>query len=126
MVMPTQGHIQPVTLVNPDGTPGTITIADVQPGTVVTTPADVAVGVGATVALPALPTGIRRMTIQVTGGDSLTLVRVREVGAGAGRGNILSLYSSRMYGEGGGAVAALEVQHVAGAAASVCIQYERD
>jgi hypothetical protein len=90
------------------------------------TPADIAVGVGATVALPAAPAGTRRRTVQVTGGSNLTRIRVREVGAGAGRGKILTLLGSTIYGGADGAIASLEVQNVAGPAASVMVQDERD
>jgi hypothetical protein len=125
MPYPTKGFIQPVTLVDSAGNPVTITI-DLTPGTTITTPADIAVAPGATVALPAVPPGTRRRTIQVTGGDSTTRIRVREVGAGAGRGRLLTLLGSTLYGGADGAIAPLEVENVAGPAATVMVQDERD
>lgn len=124
--LPTRGHRQPVVFVNADGTPATIsaTITDVSPGATITTPADTVVGIGATVALPT-STNVRRQVVQNTGGAG-TRVRVREVAAGAGRGVILPSLSSRFYGEMGGAIAALEVEEVAGIATTVCSQFERD
>lgn len=96
------------------------------PGTVITTEADTAVGVGATVALPVVPAGTRRMTVQVTGGDDTTRVRIREAGGTAGAGRLLNLLGSTMYGETCGAVADLEAENVAGPAAAVMISFERD
>lgn len=95
------------------------------PGTIITTPADTAVGIGATVALPAIPAGTRRFTVQVTVGDAATRIRVREVGAGAGRGKILDFLGSTVYGGLDGAVAALEVENVAGPISAVMVQFER-
>jgi hypothetical protein len=103
-----------------------VIVADEVPGTVITTPADTAVGVGATVALPAIPSGVRRMTVQVTDGSSTTHIRVREVGGLAGSGKRLDLSGSTMYGGAAGAIAALEVENIAGPAAAVMVQFERD
>lgn len=105
----------------PPGT--TVNVID-SPGTVITSPADVAVGPGATVPLPVPPAGTRRMTIEVTGGDSTTRIRVREAGGVAGAGRLLVLLGSTMYGEAGGAIEALEVENVAGPAATVGISFE--
>lgn len=106
---------------------GPVAVAtEASPGTTITTQADISVGVGATVALPAVPANTRRRIVQVTGGDATTRIRIREVGAGGGKGIILLLYGSRKYGEAGGAIAALEVENVAGPAATLCVQDERD
>jgi hypothetical protein len=125
MPLPTYDFIRPVRLVDAAGNPAIISVNPV-PGTTITTPADIAVAPGATVALPAVPPGTRRRTIQVTGGDSTTRIRVREVGAGAGRGRLLTLLGSTLYGGADGAIAPLEVENVAGPAATVMVQDERD
>lgn len=96
------------------------------PGTTITTLADTAVAAGATVSLPAVSPNTRRRTVQVTGGDATTRIRVREAGSEAGRGIILLLYGSRKFGETGGAIAELEVENVAGPDATVAVQDERD
>lgn len=127
MTLPRIGQVQPI-----EGVAGGVAvpvsgvIADVTPGTTITTPADTAVGVGATVALPAIPVNVRRLTVQVTGGDSTTRVRIREVGAGAGRGKLLNLLGSTIYGGADGAVEALEAENVAGPATTVMVQFEED
>lgn len=105
---------------------GAVTIADIIPGTVVTTPADTPVGIGATVALPAIPAGTRRFTVQVTDGDTTTRIRVREAGGLAGSGKLIGLLDSTLYGGVDGALAALEVENVTGPAAAVMVQFERD
>lgn len=105
---------------------GGVTTVKGSPGTVITTPADTVVAPAATVALPAAPADTRRRTVQVTGGDSTTRIRVREVGAGAGRGKLLDLLGSTIYGGADGAIAALEVENVAGPASAVMAQDERD
>jgi hypothetical protein len=105
---------------------GAVTISEVIPGTVITTPADTAVGVAATVALPAIPAGTRRMTVQVTDGDATTRIRVRQVAAGAGRGKLLSLLGSTIYGGADGALMALEVENVAGPISAVMVQFEQN
>jgi hypothetical protein len=125
MPLPTYDFIRPVRIVDAAGNPAIISVSPV-PGTTITTPADIAVAPGATVALPAVPPGTRRRTIQVTGGDSTTRIRVREVGAGAGRGRLLTLLGSTLYGGADGAIAPLEVENVAGPAATVMVQDERD
>lgn len=103
-----------------------VNASDATPGaTVGPTPADTAVGVGATVALPALPAGLRRFTVQNVG-PATSLIRVREVGAGAGRGAILARFASMTFGGTDGAIAALEVQEVAGIATAVTVIYEGD
>jgi hypothetical protein len=93
-------------------------------GATVTSPADTVVGVSATVALTAPPAGTLRMTVQVTGGDNDTRVRIREVTGTAGTGILLNLLGSRVYGGGNGSIAALEAQHTAGGAATVAVQFE--
>jgi hypothetical protein len=66
------------------------------------------------------------MVVQVTGGSTLTVVRIREVGGVAGSGICLILYGSRVYGGADGALAALEAENVAGPAATVAVQFEED
>lgn len=108
-----------------------VTTGGVTPGTVVTTPADTVVGIGATVALPVPPAGTRRMTVEVTG-PAGSFVRVREAGGAAGTGIILPRFGQETYGGADGAIAALEVQDVSLAvggvavATTVCIQFERN
>lgn len=94
------------------------------PGTVITSPADTPVPVAATVALPLPPLGTRRMRVQVTGGSVLTIMRVRETGGAAGTGIIIIFLGSTLYGGSDGAIAPLEVENVAGPAATVAIQFE--
>lgn len=108
-----------------DGSGRILTTTIGVPGTVITTSADVAVGTSATVALTVPPAGTRRMRIQNTGPTGV-LIRVREVGAGAGRGEILTRFGVTSYGESGGAIAALEVEEVASpaVATTVMIQFE--
>ncbi len=103
----------------------TVTTSPPQPGTTITTPADVSLAPGATVSLPAIPSGTRRMTVQNTG-PAGTLVRIREVGAGAGRGVILPRFGFAVYGGGDGAIAALEAEEIAGIATTVAVQFERN
>jgi hypothetical protein len=105
---------------------GSVIITSVVPGTVISTPADVAVPVTTTVPLPAIPVGTRRVTVQVTGGDATTRIRIRQVAAGAGRGKLLSLLGSTIYGGADGALMALEAEHVAGAAGAVMVQFEQN
>ena len=102
---------------------GTVSVIG-SPGTIVATSADTAVGSGATVALPVAAAGTRRQTVQNTG-PSGSMIRVREVGGAAGSGIILPSLGVAVYGGADGAVAALEVQEVAGIATTVAIQFER-
>lgn len=98
----------------------------VVPGTVIQSPADVAVGIGATEPLPAVPRNTRRMCVQVTDGDATTLIRIRALGGAPGTGIILVRYGSRVYGGADGALADLEAENVFGPAASVAVQFEID
>jgi hypothetical protein len=93
------------------------------PGTTITTPANTPLPAG-TVALPVAPVGTRRVRVQVTGGSALTEALVREVGAGAGTGILLQNNGSTLYGGVDGAIAALEVQLLAGPAVVVRVQFE--
>jgi len=102
---------------------GNLTVAGA-PGTSGTSPADTPVGVGATVPLTAPPAGTRRMTVEVTSGSALTLIRVRELAGAAGTGRLLVLLGSTTYGGLDGAVFPLEVENVAGPAATVHIDFE--
>lgn len=96
------------------------------PGSIIgPTPADTAVGVGATEPLPAIPAGTTRMTVQQVGTSPGSRVRVREVGGPAGSGPILVRFGSITVGSAGGSIAALEVEHVAGPATAVTIFFER-
>lgn len=103
-----------------------VTVTDVTPGATITTPANTAVGIGATVGLPAIPANTRRIRVQATGGDSTTTVLVREVGAGAGRGILLTNNGSTTYGGADGAIEALEAENSAGPAVTVRVQFEGD
>lgn len=93
-------------------------------GTTITSPADTAVAAGVTAPLTAPPVGTLRMTVEVTGGDSTTRIRVREVGGTAGAGRLLVLLGSTTFGGDGGAIASLEVQNVTGPDATVSITFE--
>ena len=127
MPLPVNGFVQPVTLIDPaTGLPVVITasVSGVTPGTTVTSAANTAVAPGATVALPVVPAGTRRMTIQIVGGNASSRVRVREAGGAAGTGILLALLGEQVYGGADGALANMEVQNVAGPAASVAVQFE--
>ena len=103
-----------------------VIVGGVVPGTIIDTEADTPVGAGMTVALPAPPAGTRRMRVQVTDGDSTSIIRVREVGGPAGSGIILILHGSTLYGGADGSIAPLEVENITGPAAEVAIQFERN
>jgi len=128
MALPRNGFVQPV-----EGAtgPGSAISVKGDPGSTITTDADVAVAAGATEPLGAIPANTRRMTVQNTG-PAGTWVRVREVGGGAGRGQLLPRLGSYTYGGGDGALAQLEVEDVslavggAAVATTICVQYERD
>jgi hypothetical protein len=100
------------------------------PGTVITTPPDTAVGVGATVPLPVPPVGTVQMTIENTG-PAGTWIRIREVGGTAGSGLLLPRLGQFTYGGADGAIAAMEAQDVSLAvggvavATTVCTQFQR-
>jgi hypothetical protein len=113
------------------GAAGAISVKG-SPGATITTDADVAVGAGATVPIAvAIPAGTRRFTVQNTG-PAGTWVRVREVGGGAGRGQLLPRLGQYTYGGADGAIAHLEVEDVSNAvggapvATTIAVQYERD
>jgi len=117
----------PASAVIVSGSDGTlVTPVKGSPGTVITSNADIVVGVGATVALGVPPANTRRMTVQVTSGSGASRIRIREVAGGAGRGKVLTLLGSTMYGGADGAIASLEAQNVAGPATTIAVQYERD
>lgn len=104
---------------------GAVTISDVVPGLVITTPAQTAVPAGPAVPLPVAPAGSRRMRVQVTGGDATTLVLIRELAGAAGEGVALTDKGSTMYGGADGALAALEAEFVTGSGAEVVrVQFE--
>ncbi|HXJ73110.1 MAG TPA: hypothetical protein VNM37_09655 [Candidatus Dormibacteraeota bacterium] len=120
MALGRNGFVQPV-----EGVPGGVPIPfTFGVGTVITSPADTTVGIGATAPLPMPPAGTTRMTIEVTDGDSTTRIRVREASGTAGAGRLLTLLGSTIYGGDGGAIAPLEVQNVVGPAAKVSISFE--
>ncbi len=105
-----------------EGVPGGVPIPIV-PGTgsTVTTEADAVVGIGATVTLTVPPANTLAQTVQNTGTTSGTQIRVREAGGTAGAG-ILLLQNGVAYYTA--AVAALEVEEVAGIATTVAQQFE--
>lgn len=98
----------------------------VKPGTVIETPADIPVPAGETAELPEIPAHTRRMCVQVVDGDDTTVIRIREYGNLPGRGIVLILYGSRVYGDVGGALARLEAENIAGPDAAIAVQFERD
>lgn len=122
MALGRNGFVQPI-----EGVPGGIPIpvvVTVAPGAVISNPADTTVGLGATVPLPVPPAGTLRMTVQVTGGDATSRIRIREVGGAAGAGDLLTLLASTTYGGDGGSIAPLEAQNVTGPSATVHIRFE--
>ena len=126
MTLPRNGYIQPVEGVS-GGIPIPVTVSvDIAPGTTIDTPANTALGVGATAALPAAPANTRRVRVQVTGGDSTTQVLIRESGGTAGRGILLENNGSTLYGGADGAIENLEAQNLAGPAVTVRVQQEGD
>lgn len=101
-----------------------VVVVGIEPGTTIYSPSDTVVGVGAIVPLTSPPAGTRRMRVIVTGGDSTTVIRVREVGGIVGAGAFLNLYGSTLYGGSEGSIAEIEVENVSGPTASVAIQFE--
>jgi hypothetical protein len=91
------------------------------PGTVVTTGANTAVGVGATVALPVPPANTLSQLVQNVSAGAVEFL-FREAGGAAGTGLRFPRLGTLVHNE---AVAALEAQHVAGPAGTVAIQWER-
>ena len=89
------------------------------------TPADTVVGIGLIVALPAILPTSRRIRVQNTG-PAGSEIRIREAGGGAGRGSILLRFGVAVFGGSSGALAALEVEEVAGIATTVSVVSERD
>lgn len=111
--------VTPVKVVN--GPLNPIPVTPGSPGTTITTEPDAVVGIGATVALTAPPALTRAMTVQNTGSNSTTQIRVREVGGPAGAGDLLIQFGSAYFTV---AVAQLEVEEVAGVATTVALQFE--
>lgn len=104
-----------------------VSMSPPQPGTTITTGTNTSITPGATAPLPAPPSGTRRMTVQLVGGDGTTRVLIREVGGPVGSGVMLALLGSVSYGGVDGAIAPLEAENVAGGVnASVAIQFERN
>lgn len=129
-------NVQPVFVTNPGAFPPPpatvdVIIVGVTPGTKIVTPVDTTVGIGATVPLPAVPAGTRRMTVQNTG-PAGTWIRVRAVGGAAGSGKLMPRLGEFTYGGADGALENLEVEDVSLAvggtavATTVCIQFEED
>lgn len=119
---PTNGFVQPTT--GGGGGGGNVTVVGVVPGTQILTPASTPVAPAATAPLPALPAGIRRRRVQVTGGDATTQVLIREAAGSAGEGVLLINNGSTMYGGADGALALLEAENIAGPAIVVRVQDE--
>ena len=109
---------------------GIVVIIEIEPGTVITTGANTAVGIGATVALPVPPAGTRVMTIQ-NAGPAGTWVRLREAGGASGTGILMPRLGEEVYG-GDGSIAAMEVEDVSLAvggvavATTIAIQFQRN
>ncbi|MGH7259857.1 MAG: hypothetical protein ACREI9_04160 [Nitrospiraceae bacterium] len=97
-----------------------VTVVGGVAGTVVFSDPDTAVGIGATVPLPAIPAGTRTMIVQNTG-PAGTYVRVREVGGAVGSGVLLGRFSSKEYGGPAGALDALEVEDVSLAVGGIAV-----
>jgi len=96
----------------------------VQPrGATITAGANTAVGVGATVALPALPVGTLAITVQNKTAGGASRVLIRQVGGAAGTGISLATLGTITFDN---AVAALEAENIAGPAASVGIIFESE
>ncbi len=89
------------------------------------TPADTAVGIGLVVALPAILPTSRRIRVQNTG-PAGSEIRIREAGGVVGAGTILLRFGVAIFGGSSGALAALEVEEVAGIATTVSVVSERD
>ncbi len=107
-----------------------VSVSGVVPGTVITTPADTVVGIGATVPLPAIPAGTKSMLVQ-NSGPAGTWVRLRPVGGGAGTGVLMPRLGEQIYGGQDGSLAALEVEDVSLAvggvavATTITVQFQR-
>ena len=89
------------------------------------TPADTVVGIGLVVALPAILPTSRRIRVQNTG-PAGSEIRIREAGGVVGAGSILLRFGVATFGGSSGALAALEVEEVAGIATTVSVVSERD
>jgi hypothetical protein len=90
-------------------------------GSNITTFADVAAGVGATVSLNAPTATARKMTVQNTVSGSF--LRVREVGGAAGSGIILAYLGSVSYTEG---FEQVEIENIGAVATAAALQFEED
>jgi hypothetical protein len=137
MALPAQGRRKIVSLVDPDGNVvDVVTIAGVRrlavdasvsvvveptPGTTVTTGANTAVGIGATVALPVPPSGTLSQSVQNVSAGATELL-VRETPGAAGTGMRLPRLGIFSYNE---AVDSLEVEHASGPVGVAAIQWER-
>lgn len=97
-----------------------VSVSGATPGATITNPADTAVGIGATVALPTPPAGTTRMIVQNTSAAGVE-VRIRVAAGTAGAGTLLFRGGFEDYED---AIAALEAEHVAGVAATVMIRFE--
>jgi hypothetical protein len=111
-------NVKPVHITNGPLDPVAVIVS---PGTTVTSKPDAVVGVGATVLLSAPPPKTLAETVQNTGTTVGTVIRVREAGGTAGAG-IKLLQNGVAYYKA--AVAALEIEEVAGIATSASIQFE--
>jgi hypothetical protein len=97
-----------------------------QPGTTITSEPFVPVAAGATVPLPAIPSGTRSMTVQIPVGSALSNILIREVGGTPGTGRLLTYLASTLFGGADGAVQQLEAENIAGPDAEVSVIFERD
>lgn len=113
-----------VEVVSGGGDDGAVEVAG-SPGDTVDEPANTALGIGATAALPSAPAGTRRVRVQATGGDDTTEVLIRGGGV-AGRGILLDNNGSTLYGGADGAIADLEAENLAGPAVTIRVQWEED
>jgi hypothetical protein len=77
----------------------------------VTTSADVPVGIGATVPLPAAPAGTKRMRVQNIG-PAGSFLRIKRSGEAAGVGIVLARFGVSEYGGADGAIATLAAEDV--------------
>jgi hypothetical protein len=91
------------------------------PGTTIVAGANTTVGVGATVALPVPPPGTISMTVQNRTTGAATRVLVRQVGGAPGTGIELQTRGTITFDK---AIAPLEVENIAGPAATIAILFE--
>jgi hypothetical protein len=90
-------------------------------GTTIVSGVNTAIGLGATVALPAPPVGTLAIIVQNVTLGGASRVAIRQVGGAAGTGIRLATQEALIFDQ---SIAAIEGEHIAGPAATVTILFE--